>query len=75
MGAIPKAIVCTRDMFFYPGCQVWPQWERMCLTFQRLELSEWEDIQGVPHLLRGEEGEVEGRILGRDDREWSGSGM
>jgi hypothetical protein len=43
-------------MFFQLGYLVWLQWERMCLTLQRLDESGWGVIpRGHLHLLREEE--------------------
>ena len=36
--AIAKAVTYTWDMFFQLGCLVWPQWERMYLASQRLDV-------------------------------------
>jgi hypothetical protein len=35
-------------MFFYLGCLLRPQWERKCLVLQILEVTGWEDTQGIP---------------------------
>lgn len=40
------------DMFFQLGYLVWPQWERMCLDSQRLDVPGQGDIQGGLYPLR-----------------------
>ena len=49
MGAIPKPVASSWDMFFYLGCLVWPQCERMLLALHRLDVPGWGDIQGSSH--------------------------
>jgi len=43
-------------MFFYQGCLVWPQWERMHQVPQRLNVVGYGTRRGVLHPLRGGEG-------------------
>jgi hypothetical protein len=38
---MPKVVVSKWDMFFYVDCLIWPQWERMCLALQRLDVPGW----------------------------------
>jgi hypothetical protein len=38
MRAVPKAVVCMWDIFFWLDCLVWPQWERKNLDLQRLDV-------------------------------------
>jgi hypothetical protein len=41
MEAIPKAVACMWDMFYWLGCFVCPQWERKHLASQSLEVPGW----------------------------------
>lgn len=41
VGTIRKSVACQWDMFLYLGCLVWPQWERMHLAPQTLDVPEW----------------------------------
>lgn len=43
--------------FPYLSCLVWPQWERMLLALQRLDVPGWEDLGG--RLPRSEKGMVD----------------
>jgi hypothetical protein len=66
-GLSPKLLLVW-NMFPYLGYLIWPQWERMCLALQRLDVPKWG--------LYGEGGstllEEKGRVMGGGTVYWGG---
>jgi hypothetical protein len=49
------------------GCSFWPQWKRVCLIWQRLDVSRLEYTQGIP-LSHRRRKESKGRDLVREGK-------
>ena len=48
---------------------VWPQWEKMCLASQRLDVPGWGESKGIPTYSEEKGRGNGGRVVGEGDRE------
>jgi hypothetical protein len=61
----PKSLV--RDLpgtYVAEGCYVWPQWERMCLTLQKLNSFGWGGYRRLPSQMQRGGGIGRGTLWG-----------
>ena len=59
-GAVPKSVVVCVSCSANWACLVWPQWEKMCLTLQRLDVPGQEGNGEGGSTLSEEKGRDEG---------------